>query len=433
MTSPAPRASDAYTREERREREFALRTDAVVLATSLAALVAFGASWFVLDGVGRWSDALVLALVAGISNLARRDSRRGRGLSLTGAIMLAAIPLGAGLGIPLIAIVGAAANWRSVGAQRIVFNAATGCLAGVLAAMVYVILGAPVVPAAALGETRGLIQMGLGLVVGIIVQALTTATLVAGVLWASRGISMRTTMRGLFRESGLDYLATIGLAFLIVVTWVPVGAGAVSVVLLAPIFVVSRFAVAQWSNEWTAQVRAVSAFTTAMDERHPGAAVHAADVARICEWIADELAMSSVDAQALGLAGALQGIDSLALPNGSGRRSAISALDSVDVLAPALPILQRYRDPDDGVGRPLRPARVLAVADAYARVRARDVPAGAREPHLLAYGRLLEQQDDRFDPSVVAALGRVLERVDPLDRGIARSAETVAGDPGTSG
>lgn len=433
MTSPVPRANDAYTREERRERTYAFRTTAVVVAVCVAALVSYVLSWFVLACTLAWADVLVLALVAGVSNLARRDARRGRGLSLTGAIMLAAIPVGAGLGIPLIAAAGVAANWRSLRGQRSAFNAATASLAGVLGAVLYVLLGAPVVPEARFAGIGGLAHMAVGLVVAIMAQALTTGLLLAAVLWASRGIAVRTTIRGLFRESGLDYLATIGLAFLIVVTWVPVGAGAASVILLAPIFVVSRFAVAQWSNEWTAQVRAVSAFTTAMDERHPGAAVHAADVARISEWIADELAMSSVDAQALSLAGALHGIEALALPGGTGRRTAIAALESVDVLAPALPILQRYRDPVDGLEQPPRPARVLAVADAYAQVRARDVPADAPEQHLLAYGRLLAQEDNDFDPAVVLALGRVLERVDPLDRAIARSADTVAGDPGTSG
>lgn len=334
---------------------------------------------------------------------------------MVGTLMLAAIPLGLGLGIPALAIGHAVVQIGRLEAVRVIFNAAMSVVIGIAGLAIYRILDGPMAgEGGAVGALTVLHVAGV-LAVANLVQLFINAAMMAVIIWSSRGIAIGGQFRTIILRGGLTYLATGSMSMPIYVLWVAAEGGPASVVLLLPILYAARWALATVRAEDLTQVRVIDTLNAAMDARSPGSALHATQVARVAEWLAEEVDLGPARSIDLALTGALLRVDSLAAPPqsaGAARAPRPSrALVGLEFLSEVLPVLEH--DPTDR--SVVEAGRLVAVADAYVEAR-RGLPEGEL---LEAYEAILHRPD--LDASALQALRKVLDRLDPLpaptDRG----------------
>lgn len=417
MTAPAQRLrGDTYGRSRRPEARFAVRTWRFVALVTGCAL---GACLTLPSLAGRltsWPGLLALTLISALSNLPdRASSVRSVQISMVGTLMLAAIPLGLGLGIPALAIGHAVVQIGRLEAVRVIFNAAMSVVIGIAGLAIYRILDGPMAgEGGAVGALTVLHVAGV-LAVANLVQLFINAAMMAVIIWSSRGIAIGGQFRTIILRGGLTYLATGSMSMPIYVLWVAAEGGPASVVLLLPILYAARWALATVRAEDLTQVRVIDTLNAAMDARSPGSALHATQVARVAEWLAEEVDLGPARSIDLALTGALLRVDSLAAPPqsaGAARAPRPSrALVGLEFLSEVLPVLEH--DPTDR--SVVEAGRLVAVADAYVEAR-RGLPEGEL---LEAYEAILHRPD--LDASALLALRKVLDRLDPLpaptDRG----------------
>ncbi|HRC40783.1 MAG TPA: hypothetical protein PLK69_04655 [Tetrasphaera sp.] len=386
------------------------------------AAVAVGALLLILLGrsalppIEGWLGVALLATIAAVGNLPAR-TRQARRIhsSLLGTLMLAAIPLGLSAGIPILAFAHAIVQVGRQPKQRILFNMAMSTIIGLCGALVYSLLDGPVSGDGSPAAVTTVLAAGLALLVADIAQLLCNAGLISAILWASRGVSVTDQFRNLVLRGTLGYLATGLLSLLIYVLWVLADGGPWSIVLLVPSLVAAQWALGHERSEDLAQVQVVDTLNAAMDARHPGSARHAADVARLSEWLAEEVDLGPAKSIDLALAGALLRLDTLAAPTTGGPVHRPSrALSGVSFLEHIVPVIE-HRPTDPAAAAALR---IVAVADAYAEARRSlgDLPTARYLACDLVAG------DPSLDRDVIEALRRVVERLDPLPDEVRASA-----------
>lgn len=408
-------ASRAYSRSDRTERRYATRTLVVIVVVCVAAVGLCVLTRLLFGPVRSWTNVAILAGVAAATNLPSRLSSRRVNLSLLGVITLAATPLGVGAGIVVIVLASTLVQLGRVPKRTLAFNAGMSTCLGATGVLIYDAIGAPVLPHPTPAGTREVLHVAAGLLLADLVQLLMNAVLIGAIFLASRGVAIRETIGRLLRTGSGAYLASGLLALLIFVAWVPAEGGPLTLLAVGPSLWAARWALNREHEEDTAHLRVVDTLNAAMEIRHPGAGTHAANAARVAEWLAAEVGTGGVRKLDLALAGALLRLDSLAAEGpdpapvaGAATQRPARALAGVDFLQHLLPVIE-HRDDDPSVQEA---TQIVVVADAYAEARERlGDDANSRTA---AYRSLLAAADGTYDPGVLAALGRLLERVDPI-------------------
>ena len=177
----------------------------------------------------------------------------------------------------------------------------------------------------------------------------------------------------------------------------------------------------------------LTSLAEALDQRDMGTAEHCLTVGHYCELVAEELGMGATYVERLRIAGVLHDIGKVGLPDSILQKpgplspqeweqvrkhpaigAGILANRSFDDIRDW--ILAHHERPDGtGYPRGLRgaeiplPAKILAVADAFEAMTA-DRPYREAMSFEVARTELLGRAGTRFDPAVVGALLRVVER-----------------------
>ncbi len=365
------------------------------------------------QGVG---GLAVLSLLAGLATLGalRNRVRAPVTMSAIGTLTLVALPtLGAGAGT-VVAFCGSIIGFSRLPWRRLIFN--TAMRTAMSAAGGFTYLGCVDLLPRAQVVTAGLASVTLALVAADVVQCLVNAALVGGVVAISQRLPWRGQVAALLSSSGLGYIAQGGAALLLYLLWLPVGLGLVGTLVFgAPTLWASRWSLTQYGQQTKAREGTLAALVTAIEVRSPSAARHTTEVARLCELIAEELALPADEIETVRTAGTLHDLDVLSVEMGfagHGQGSGLApsrAMGEVTFLAVARPALECQGSPFDAARPPPKSATILAVADAYVLARDGD---GEREPlgEVGGFADVRRAAGTRFDPAIVDALERLLRR-----------------------
>ena len=416
---------------------------AYIAAVAAAAVASVAGSWFL---VGAPQDLLALAVlcVLGILSVMLREPDVGSrvNFSFLSIILISSIVIVGPVGSSAVGALSMGLELGRAPTRVRVFNAGMTAMMGAVGGLVYLALGGAraLTPAGVHelvnlhGSGALLLHVGVPLMLADLAQMLLNAALLAGIMRIDRGIPLRRFFGQMVTNSGLAYLGYGFIGFLFVVLWVPADVGPFSAVLiLAPLFV-ARWAFVQFGEEQRAHESALSALVTAVETKDPYAVGHSARIAQLAEWMAEPLSLGAQEVQALRFAAMLHDVGKVGIPTRIVRRpGAMSTADldmlalhpgrgvdlvrDIDFLAASLDGIRHHHERYDGLGYPgglagtaiPEAARVIAVADAF------DSLTMAR-PHrpALASAQALAQLQTRagtqFDPLVVKALARVLDR-----------------------
>jgi hypothetical protein len=269
-----------------------------------------------------------------------------------------------------------------------------------------------------------------------VAQMLTNAALLSGIVRIDRGVPLRRFFVQMVTNSGVAYLGYGFIGLLFVILWIPADVGPFSaVIILAPLFV-ARWAFVQFGEEQRAHERTLSALVTAVETKDPYAVGHSARIADLAEWIAEPLSLSIQEVQSLRFAAMLHDVGKVGLPTRIVRRPGamtredldllalhpsrgVELLRDIDFLGDSLDGIQHHHERFDGHGYPDRLvgdeipllARIIAVADSFDSLTLPRPHRPALSPDA-ALGELRLRAGSQFDPSVVSALARALERHD---------------------
>lgn len=281
----------------------------VVVVTLSAALL----SW---RTFGLPTDPLALAILVtlGVISWLVRESDIGSGINLlfTSVIQLASVVIVGPLGA---AIVGGASLLLEifvrapvVGVLNIAMTALVGCVGGV----VYRVAGGSE-HIAQLSGAGLVIDVGLPLIVADLVQCLTNAVVLAGVIAVSRQGNFRSTVVQLVATSGLAYVGYGLIGFLFVILWLPAEVGPFSAVLvLAPLFV-ARWAFTQYGQEQRAHERTVRSLLVALETKMPDMAGRGDRLADIVVHLGQHLNLPHQLVQSMRYAALLRHVGRVAL------------------------------------------------------------------------------------------------------------------------
>lgn len=404
-------------------------------STAVAAIAMLVGAWVVV-GPPQEIVALVVLCALGILSQALRESNVGQRVTLSflSIIQIASIPLVGPVGA---AAVGGLAQALDIQKSRPVarlFNLAMNTSLGVIGGAVYLRAGGEQDISVLDGPGALLLHVAGPLILADAVQMVVNAGLIAGIVHADRGTPLRVTFVGMIANSGIAYLGYGVIAFLFVLLWIPAGVGAFSAVLiLAPLFV-ARWTFVQYGDEVRAHESALSALVTAVETKDPASSGHSERIALLVDWVIEPLALSSQQASALHFAAMLHDVGRVGLPARLVRRPGditgadlvlvaehpglgTELLGGVTFLEDSLEGILHHHERWDGRGYPDGLAgeaipllsRVIAVADAFDSLT---MPRPYRQA-LTAAGALAQitaGSGSQFDPRVVDALGRALDR-----------------------
>ncbi len=407
---------------------------ALVFLLAVAVVVA---GWLI-DGPPSDTVALTILTMMGIASWILREPDVGLrvGFSFLSIVLLAGIVIVGPVGC---AVVGALSMGLEVGRQQSrvrVFNAGMTAFWAGLGGLVYVAVGGERNLAALDGPGQLLLHVGVPLMVADGAQMLTNAALLAGIVRIDRGVSFRRFFVQMVTNSGVAYLGYGFIGFLFVILWIPADVGPFSAVLiLAPLFV-ARWAFVQFGEEQRAHESALSALVTAVETKDPYAVGHSVRIAQLAEWMAEPLSLGAQEVQALRFAAMLHDVGKVGLPTRIVRRPGVMTsedldllslhpsrgvelLRDIDFLGDSLEGIQHHHERFDGRGYPDRLvaeqipllARIIAVADAFDSLTLARPHRPALSPNA-ALAELQLRAGSQFDPSVVSALARALERHD---------------------
>jgi HD-GYP domain-containing protein (c-di-GMP phosphodiesterase class II) len=336
--------------------------------------------------------------------------------------------------------------------QRL-FNAAMMAIIGVVGGWAYALSHG----AEDLADLSGLAsiatELGLPLLVADIVQCLTNAMLLAGVIHLYQGVPFLVFLRRVLVSSGVAYVGYGAIGFLFVIVWFPAGLGPFSAVLILAPLLAARWAFIQFGDELRSHERTVDTLVTALATKEPAAAERSLRVARLAEWVAEEMGLGPSQIGTVRYAAMLHEIGHLGVPTRLLRRprGSLTAaerrvvdrhcvlgarmIEGIDFLEPARSGIRHQGERFDGRGTPdglVGPAipvvaRVLAVvvaADdltaqggdevralgghAAAGTHASHGAHGAPDAHRVVVE--LSRDPGRFDPAVLLALRAALDK-----------------------
>ncbi len=425
MSDPAPEANAGSSSA----------VSAYIVAVCTLAVATVWGSWL-LAGPPHDLVALLILCVMGILSFLLREPDVGSrvGFSFLSIILLACIVITGPVGC---AIVGALSMALEVGhpPTRVrIFNAGMTAFWAALGGLVYIAVGG----SADLGSLDGpgelLLRVGAPMMVADVVQMLANAVLLAGVVRIDRRVPFRRFFVQMVTNSGFAYLGYGVIGFLFVILWIPADVGPFSALLiLAPLFV-ARWAFVQFGEEQRAHESTLSALVTAVETKDPYAVGHSSRIADLTEWIAEPLSLTAQEVQALRFSAMLHDVGKVGLPTRIVRRPGamtpedfgvlaqhpargVDLLADIDFLGESLDGIRHHHERFDGRGYPAGlvgdeiplAARIIAVADAFDSLTM-SRPHRAALPAAEALVVLQARGGSQFDPDVVSALGRALER-----------------------
>jgi response regulator RpfG family c-di-GMP phosphodiesterase len=261
------------------------------------------------------------------------------------------------------------------------------------------------------------------------------AVLLAGVVHLHQDVPFVVVLRRVLATSGLAYVGYGVIGFLFVVLWYPAGLGPFSAVLVLAPLLAARWAFIQYGDELRSHNRTIDTLVTALGTKVPAAVARSHRVARLAEWVTEEMGLGPHQIRTVRHAATLHELGLLAVPTRILRRSRADLtpgelrilgahpnpgermIAGIDFLEEARPGIRHQDEWFDGSGSPagLRggdiplAARVVAVASAFERLtkeRGERGPAGT--VHALA--EIASEEGTRFDPTVVAALRAAIDR-----------------------
>ena len=279
-------------------------------------------------------------------------------------------------------------------------------------------------------------ELGLPLLIADVVQCLTNALLLSGVIHLYQGVPFLVFLRRVLVSSGVAYVGYGAIGFLFVILWFPARLGPFSAVLILAPLLAARWAFIQFGDELRSHERTVDTLVTALATKDPAAAERSLRVARLAEWVAEEMGLGPSQIGTVRYAAMLHEIGHLGVPTRLLRRPRSSLNDAerrivdrhcvlgarmiegIDFLEPARSGIRHQGERFDGRGTPdglagaAIPvvARVLAVVTAFEDVVGRG--GGGALPWTGALGALA-RDEGRFDPAVLLALRAALEKHGP--------------------
>ncbi|MEU8954427.1 HD-GYP domain-containing protein [Streptomyces sp. NPDC048518] len=404
-----------------------------------------------------WPAVLLLAvLFAGCEQITRCTAvgrRVPRGLGTFFPVLLAAVFLLPPSAAALVALPGAlcARVDRHPRRLRRLWRAARLTLAAWVAAWVYAALGGPAAGAApdfpyVLGPAGA----------AVLAFSAVLAALDGGILVTAERVPVRAAWRGLFARS-LAPVTVHGLAGLMMaVLWAsPYGPAAALLVLLP--MGVSCWAFAQYHRERAAHQATIRALVQAVDIKDKYTRGHSERVGRASVLIARELGLDDERVEVLRFAGILHDVGKLGVPTRLLRKDGpLTAQErrvielhpeyghemvrGIGFLGEARAAILHHHERIDGSGYPYgltgtqipQCARLVAVADAFDAMTSTRSYRRAR-PVEAAVDELRRCAGAQFDPEMVAALARALERYGWHPEVTADVPEVAGGVPEQSG
>lgn len=409
-----------------------------VLLVVVAALLIAVASW----RLGQLPDPGQLALLCAMGllsyTLKEPDVGSRIGFSFLSIILLASAAILGPFGATLVGLISPATDLRHPNPYRGPFNMAMIGIVGAGGAWAYVWAGgASDLAGAASGVGLVALEVGGPLMVANVVQCVLNAVLLAGVVHLHQDVPFVVVLRRVLATSGLAYVGYGVIGFLFVILWYPARLGPFSAVLVLAPLLAARWAFIQYGDELRAHNRTIDTLVTALGTKVPAAVARSHRVARLAEWITEEMGLGPHHIRTVRHAATLHQIGLLAVPTRILRRSRADLtpdelrvleahpslgermIAGIDFLEEARPGIRHQHEWFDGSGGPagLRggdiplAARVVAVASAFERLTGEE---GERGPAgtVQAFADISAHEGTRFDPAVVAALRSAVGRHD---------------------
>lgn len=390
----------------------------------------------ILCAMGLVSEALREPLM-GLSSPQRAKRQAGPtvGFSFLSIILLACIPMVGPVGSALVGGVAYGLAFQKSPPRARVFNFAMNATCGAVGGLLYLAVGGQEI-AGVTGTADLIIHVGLPLLVADAAQMFLNAALLAGIMRVDQGAPWRVVFVQMVSNSGVAYLGYGMIGFLFVVLWKPADVGPFSAVLiLAPLFV-ARWAIVQYGDELRSHESALSALGSAVETKDPYAVGHGDRVARIVAWVAEPLSLSAQEVDALRFSAMLHDVGKVSLPTRIVRRPGemtredllvlaehphrgVELLQGLSFLEGSLEGIRHHHERWDGKGYPdglvgeqiPLASRIIAVADAFDSLT---MPRPHRPAISVAAAldELAARAGTQFDPRVVEAYSRALERHD---------------------
>ncbi len=404
-----------------------------------AAVLALGAGivgWLVAPPTDRWVALVLLSAMGVLSwNLREPDVGSRISFSFLSIILLAAAPIVGPVGAMIVGVVSVAFDLRHESWFQGLFNMAMCGLIGAVGAFAYRWAGGSMDLTAVRGVVPMSLEVGLPLMIADVVQALTNALLLAGVIHFHRGVPFIVTLRRILVTSGIAYVGYGVIGFLFVVLWFPAELGPFSAVLILAPLLAARWAFIQYGDELRAHERTIDTLVTALGTKLPVAVSRSRRVAQLAEWIAEEMSLGPHQIGTVRYAAILHDVGQLGVPTRLLRRppSELSdherallqghpvvgaqMIEGIDFLEDARSGIRHQGEWFDGSGGPAGlvgseipiAARIVAVSAAFEQAT-REVDERGFPANIRALVDISGEAGTRYDPAVVDALRAVVGR-----------------------
>jgi response regulator RpfG family c-di-GMP phosphodiesterase len=260
--------------------------------------------------------------------------------------------------------------------------------------------------------------------------------LLGGAVTLFQRIPFWVFVRRILVSSGVSYVGYGVIGFLFVILWFPARLGAFSAVLILAPLLAARWAFIQFGDELRSHERTVDTLVTALATKDPAAAERSLRVARLAEWVAEEMGLRPSQIGTVRYAAMLHEIGHLGVPTRLLRRprSSLTAserrvidrhcvlgarmIEGIDFLEPARSGIRHQGERFDGGGTPdgLAGPAIPVVARVLAVVVALEDRVGQGSDMPMARGGAVQElarDAGRFDPSVLVALRAALDKHGP--------------------
>ena len=356
------------------ERAAAFSRSVVFYITSVALLsVAVGALSLVF-GVRPQVAPLLILCALGVLSFNLREPNVGSriGFSFLSIILLASASILGPFGAWVVGLVSVSVVRRKTRWFQRCFNIAMTSIIGAAGAWAYVLARG----ASNVDEVSGLgslvVGVGLPLIVADVVQCLTNAVLLSGVMHFYGGAPFGVLVRRILTTSGVAYVGYGVIGFLFVILWFPAKLGPFSALLVIVPLLAARWAFIQYGEERRSHERTIDTLVTALGRKDPGAVARSRSSARVAEWIAEELALAPSQIATVRYAATLHELGRLGVPTRLlrhpldtlteserrvlGQHCAIGArmIEDIDFLEDARSGIQHQNEHYDGTGGPRR-------------------------------------------------------------------------------
>jgi hypothetical protein len=404
----------------------------------VAVVVVAGASWRLVQLPDPGQLALLCAMGLLSYTLKEPDVGSRITFSFLSIILLASAAILGPLGATLVGFLAPATELRHPTPYRGLagpFNMGMTGLVGAGGAWAYVWAGGPQDLDGASGVGLAALEVGGPLMVANVVQCVLNAVLLAGIVHLHQDIPFVVVVRRILATSGLAYVGYGVIGFLFVVLWYPAQLGPFSALLVLAPLLAARWAFIQYGDELRAHNRTIDTLVTALGTKVPAAVARSHRVARLAEWISEEMGLSPHQIRTVRHAATLHELGLLAVPARILRRpprdlspAEVRVLEAhpslgermiagIDFLEEARPGIRHQDERFDGSGRPAGlagtdiplAARVVAVAAAFERLSREETDHGPATT-IRALVDIGSEEGTRFDPAVVSALRSAIDR-----------------------